>query len=156
MANNSPKLNMSSDIKGQLRQLPISAISATRPNKAPNISVGKMESRIMFSSNNTKEWLERKSAMEKEKTIMSAMKKGRDVRVQDKTQTAKVSQSIKDKNETSRKMLSEKENNKREKIEEVIEHVLNDAIIENTSSIDKVISEKKSVSSRKNFLILRF
>ncbi|XP_041465494.1 uncharacterized protein LOC121416104 [Lytechinus variegatus] len=121
-------------------------------HRAPNISVGKMEAKVMFSSNDTRDWLECKSAEEKKKTITSAMKKGKEVRKHDIILSSHVSKAIKEKNEANRLSLTEKEKKHREKIEEVIEHVLEEGVMEGTSSIDEVLSKKTSKTSKKNFL----
>ena len=45
-------------------------------HQAPNITVGKVEAKVMYSSNKTSEWLDQKYEAEREEKIILAMKKG--------------------------------------------------------------------------------
>lgn len=119
-------------------------------HRAPNITVGKVEAKVMYSSNRTSEWLDQKSAAEREEKIISAMKKGKHIRKDDKMSMDNVNKSIKDRNDIRRRQLTEKETKQRSKVEEVIEQVVSDGV-EYGNFVNNL--ENKSIANQKKYLI---
>ena len=120
-------------------------------NKARNISVAKLESKLMFSANNTSDWLQSKSVDERKEKILLAMRKGKSVREEDRKQKETVIKSIKERNEARRSHLTEKEQKHRDKLEETIEQVINDGV-ECGDIVDNGNFKRKSIASQKKFL----
>ena len=104
--------------------------------KAPNITVGKLEAKVMFSSNDTASWLADQPAEKKQEHIKNAIRKGSHVRQQDKCKKEKLMKAFQEKNNLRKIQRSLKEQQNREKLELLTENVIKDGIFDSTDDIN--------------------
>nr|XP_054771218.1 uncharacterized protein LOC129279140 [Lytechinus pictus] len=119
-------------------------------HRAPNISVGKVESKLMFSSNDTASWLQKFPVDERENKIMNAMKMGKNVRLEEQKQKQSVVKLVQERNKMRRKELTEKEKKLRDKLENIIEEVIKEGLVRTADGL--TVIKDKSVTKQKKML----
>ena len=108
------------NMSGERRFATIDADSRNTPNAA----VGSMETKCMTKSNKTFEWLSKKSNEEKMARLSLAKKDGRKLVMKDKERKKAIAVKVLEKIRAKRKALKETEETSREKIEFLIQEIL--------------------------------
>ncbi|XP_063956979.1 uncharacterized protein LOC129262428 [Lytechinus pictus] len=124
---------------------------------ARNISVGKLESKVMFKCNDTATWLKSQSEERRKRLVGSAIKAGVTERKKEKVKKQRYKEQVQQRVRDKQRKLSEKAEKERNKIEELIESVLQHGLYEEQNQCELLenISKTRAMGILKNQINFR-
>lgn len=107
---------------------------------APNIGIGKIESKVMFKANATRHWLQNKPQGSRKELIRNNIKAGAKERKREMENKVTYREKVKRRVREKQQKLTEKAEKARNKVEELIESILQDGVIEHRDECETKVN----------------